>query len=71
MQSPPLEWTLDITHLVARNLIRNQGEPDLDTLSEVVRTGVKKLGRHGPLILDAGIVLGAVALRQHWRKGLV
>lgn len=70
MQSPPLEWTLDITHLVARNLLRNQGEPDFDTLSEVVRAGVKKLGRHGPMVLDLAIVGGAIALRQHWRKGL-
>jgi hypothetical protein len=37
MKSPPLEWTLHIAFPLLVDYIRDRGEPDGDTLSEVIR----------------------------------
>lgn len=40
MQSPPLELVLDVAHLATRNLLRNTGDADGDTISEIIRARV-------------------------------
>lgn len=54
MQSPPLELVLDVVHLGARNVIRNAGDADDDTISEITR-GVVRRTRGGPLLLALGL----------------
>lgn len=42
MQSPPIEWSLSIGHLLVLNLLRDRGEPDKDTISENVRPWARR-----------------------------
>ena len=65
MQSPPLELVLDLAHMAARNLLRAQGEADFDTISEVTRDAVDRLGDAGPLIFTAALFAGAECFRRH------
>lgn len=37
MHSPRVEWVLGIGYLAVVDLLRDRGEPDGDTLSEVIR----------------------------------
>lgn len=68
MQSPPLELVLDVVHLGTRNLLRNVGDPDDDTASEIIRARVLRY-RWGPLLFTAGIYAGAEGFRRHILKG--
>lgn len=65
MQSPPLELVLDVLHLGTRNLIRNQGDADHDTISEITRAAVVRLGKHGPLIFTVLLYAAAEGFRRH------
>lgn len=65
MQSPPLELVLDVAHLASRNLLRCTGEADDDTISEITRGLVDRLGDAGPLIFTAALYAGAETFRRH------
>ncbi|RNL66225.1 hypothetical protein EFK50_00955 [Nocardioides marmoriginsengisoli] len=58
MQSPPLELVLDVVHLGARNLLRNRGDADGDTISEITRS-VKDQIPYGDQVL--AVALAALA----------
>lgn len=60
MQSPSIEWTMDIGHLLVKNLMRDQGEPDKDTICENLRPWAR---RH-PVVFT-GIVIGGAG--WFWR----
>lgn len=65
MHSPPLEWGLGIGYLVALDVLRDHGEPDNDTLTEVIRQlfGVDTpLGRAR---VATAILAGGVGLYVH------
>jgi hypothetical protein len=64
MQSPPVEWVVGIGYLAAIDYIRSRGEADGDTLSEVVRTFVR---RHpsGDALFTVAVFAGAEILRRH------
>lgn len=64
MQSPPLELVLDVMHLGTRNLIRNHGDADGDTISEITRSFVHRY-RWGPLIFSVAVFAAAEGFRQH------
>lgn len=64
MQSPPLELVLDVVHLGARNLIRDVGEADDDTISEITRGVVRRLP-HGELILAGALVVSGIGFWRH------
>lgn len=68
MQSPPLELVLDVAHLATRNLIRDAGDPDNDTISEITRALVLR-SPFGPLLFTAGIYAAAEGFRRHILKG--
>lgn len=68
MQSPPIEWTLGIGYLAALDYLRNHGEPDGDTLTEVIREAFDTDTPVGRARLAASIVLGAVGLYAHLTK---
>lgn len=65
MQSPSLELVLDVAHIASRNLLRARGEADQDTISEVCRGVVDRLGDAGPLVLTAALYGGVEAFRRH------
>ena len=65
MQSPPLELVLDVLHIGSRNLIRNLGDPDQDTISEITRGVVDRLGDVGPLAFTVALFAGAEGFRRH------
>lgn len=67
MQSPPIELVLDVVHLGARNLIRDVGEADEDTISEITRGLVRRLP-HGELIFTVVLFAGAELFRRHILK---
>lgn len=58
MQSPPLELVLDVVHLATRNLVRNVGDPDDDTISEIIRGVTNKLPYPD---LSSALILGVAA----------
>lgn len=64
MQSPPAELVLDITHLAARNLLRNTGPADGDTISEITRW-VKDQIPHGDVVLAGALAAAAVGFWRH------
>ena len=65
MKSLDVEYGLEVAHLVARNLIRNHGEADGDTISEWTRGKVVSAGRLGPLVFTAGLFAAAEVFRRH------
>lgn len=68
MQSPPLELVLDVGHITARNLLRCTGEADEDTISEITRGIVDRLGPAGPLLFTGVLYVGAEVFRRHILK---
>jgi hypothetical protein len=68
MQSPPLEWGLGIGYLVILDVLRDRGEPDGDTASEVVRVAFKVDRPEGRRVLAAVMVAGGIALYCHFVK---
>ncbi len=65
MQSAPLEWTLHLAFPVLVDIIRDRGEPDGDTLSEVIREVFRVHTPRGRLAFTATLAAGAVAFHRH------
>lgn len=65
MQSPPMEWALGIGYLAVVDYIRDQGEPDGDTLSECVRHAFKIDTPNGRLAFTVALSAGALILHRH------
>lgn len=64
MHSPPVELVLDVVHLGTRNLIRNTGDPDGDTISECVRAAVRS-HPHGEAVFTVALVALGMWFRRH------
>lgn len=67
MQSPPLELVLDVMHLGARNLVRNAGDPDDDTISEIIR-GVTNRLPYPDLSTAVILAVSAAGFWHHIRR---
>jgi hypothetical protein len=65
MQSPPMEWALGIGYLAIIDYIRDQGEPDGDTLSECIRHAFQIDKRGGRLAWAGFLVGGGLILHRH------
>lgn len=68
MHSPPVEWTLGIGHLVMLDMLRDHGEPDGDTLTEVIRGWFHVDTPEGRARLALSIAGGGVLLYRHLVK---
>ena len=68
MHSPPVEWVLGISYLAALDAIRDHGEPDGDTLTEVLRDWFHVETPGGRARLATTITAGAVLLYRHLVK---
>lgn len=68
MQSPPIEWALGIAYLGVIDVLRDRGEPDGDTLSEVLRDLFHVDHPVGRLALGGAIAVGGRALYRHLTK---
>lgn len=68
MHSPPIEWALGIGYLGVIDYLRDRGEPDGDTLSEVLRAAFNVQRPEGRLALAAAITGGGVLLYRHLAK---
>lgn len=64
MQSPPLELVLDVLHIGTRNLVRNVGPADGDTISETVRWAKDQIP-HGDLALAGALAAASVGFWFH------
>lgn len=67
MHSPPLELVLDVVHLASRNLIRDIGDPDQDTISEIIRGATDRI-RYGDQALALVLAAGGVGFWFHIRR---
>lgn len=65
MRSPAVEWSLAVGHLAVLDWIRDRGEPDRDTLSEVIRETFHVDTPAGRAVFTAVLGLGAVAFHRH------
>lgn len=65
MNSPPLELVLDVAHIGARNLLRNHGTADGDTISEITRGIVERLGPAGPPLLAVALAAASTGFFVH------
>lgn len=65
MQSAPLEWSLALAYPVIVDIVRNWGDPDGDTLSEVTRDVFRVHTPRGRLAFTATLAAGAVAFHRH------
>lgn len=68
MHSPPIEWALLAGHFIALDVVRDRGEPDGDTASEVLRTVFHVGTPQGKATLAAFLAAGAVTLYRHLVK---
>lgn len=68
MQSPRAEWVLFGIHFAVLDYLRNRGEPDGDTVTEVVRV-VFHVDRPAGRFALAGALTGAgIGLYRHFTK---
>lgn len=65
MRSPRAEWSLGIGYLVLVDILRDRGEPDGDTLSEVTREVFRVHTPRGRLAWLAVLVGGGALLDRH------
>ena len=65
MQSPPIEWGLGITYLAVLDVLRDHGEPDGDTLSEVIRTSFAVHTTRGRAAFTIALAAGAGLFWRH------
>ena len=65
MRSPRAEWSLGIGYLALVDILRDRGEPDGDTLSEVTREVFRVHTPRGRLTWLAFLVAGGVILDRH------
>lgn len=68
MHSPPIEWALEAVHFVALDAIRDRGEPDGDTATEVLRALFHVDRPEGRAVLAVAITAGGLALYRHLTK---
>lgn len=68
MHSPPAEWVLGIGHLAILDYLRDRGEPDGDTLTEVVRSLFATETPRGRALLAGTMTAGGVLLYRHFVK---
>lgn len=68
MHSPPMEWALGIGYLGVVDWLRDRGEPDGDTLSEVLREIFQVDTPEGRARLAVAIAAGGVILYRHLAK---
>lgn len=65
MRSPRAEWSLGIGYLVLVDILRDRGEPDGDTLSEVTREVFRVHTTRGRLTWLTALVAGGFLLDRH------
>jgi hypothetical protein len=63
-----MEWALGIGHLAVLDWVRDRGEPDEDTLSEVLRAGFHVDRPEGRAALAVTIAAGGAVLYRHLTK---
>jgi hypothetical protein len=68
MHSPPVEWALGIGYLAVVDWLRDRGEPDGDTLSEVLRAAFSVDQPRGRLALAATLAAGGLVAYRHLTK---
>lgn len=68
MNSPPIEWALLAAHAIALDVIRDRGEPDGDTLTEVIRVAYHTEHRTGRVALGVTLAGCAALAYQHFTK---
>jgi hypothetical protein len=68
MQSPRAEWVLGIGYLAVIDILRDIGDPDGDTLSEVTRDAFGTDEPGGRVRLAAVLAAGGVLLYRHLTK---
>ena len=64
MKSPPVEWALGIGYLAAIDIIRAKGDPDDDTLSEIIRGHVAR-HPHGERLFAAALLATGIWFHHH------
>lgn len=64
MKSPPVEWALGIGYLAAIDIIRAKGDPDDDTLSEIIRGHVDR-HPHGERLFAAALLTAGIWFHHH------
>lgn len=65
MQSPRIEWTILVAPLVAVDYLRNRGEPDGDTATEVIRDVFDTDTAEGRTRFGIALAVAAVAFYRH------
>lgn len=65
MQSPPVEWALGIAYLGVIDVLRDRGDPDGDTLSEVIRDTFRVHSPGGRSAFTLTLALGAGMFWRH------
>ncbi len=65
MQSPRIEWALGIGYLGLIDYLRDRGEPDGDTLSEVIRHVFAVHTPRGRAAFTIALLGGTAVIRRH------
>lgn len=65
MHSPRMQWSLRLAALAVEDVVCDRGEPDGDTLSEVIREVFRVHTPRGRLAWLAFLVAGGVILDRH------
>jgi hypothetical protein len=63
-----MEWSLHVAHFAVLDYLRDRGEPDGDTASEVLRVIFRTHDPRGRAALAAAIAAGGVVLHRHLCK---
>ena len=65
MHSPPIEWALFAGYFAALDVIRDRGEPDGDTATEVIRTTFAVDTPAGKAAFTAALAASALLFHRH------
>lgn len=65
MHSPPVEWSLHVLHFAVLDVVRDRGEPDGDTASEVIRDLFHVDTPTGRLAFALTLAAGSTVLFRH------
>ena len=65
MQSPRMQWSLALGYIALLDVVLDRGEPDGDTLSEVIRDTFRVHTPRGRVRWRAALVVGGVLLDRH------
>lgn len=68
MHSPPVEWSLFALHFGVVDYLRDRGEPDGDTASEVIRQAFRVHTRSGNATFTAALIGAAFVFHRHITK---